>query len=252
MSLLWVTVQHGIEDLRTRPRHPDYIRCLRWRATWDTRCARSPDTQMPSVDLRGIALPPDQNHGFRPPARTGRDYSRIKCFSCGEFGHMQSRCQRPDSSLPFKPPGWHLQSDNQPPRDGNNSQGNSPIDRDITHTGLYMLHSAPLSSSYITSTSTAQSKDIVIIHTHPQSKTCTETCASFMDRQDMESEEVFSQDAEEQRSSADMDQDTDRSHTTIRPVGRSVDWSVSVDNQQSDEDIKQISGDGSLVSGGLD
>ena len=58
----------------------------------------------------------------------------------------------------------------------------------------------------------------------------------------MESQEVFSQDAEEQRSSADMDQDTDRSHTTIRPVGKSVDWSVSVDNQQSDEDVMQISG----------
>ena len=52
----------------------------------------------------------------------------------------------------------------------------------------------------------------------------------------------------EQQSSADMDQDTDRSHTTIRPVGKSVDWSVSVDNQQSDEDI----GCGSLVPGGLD
>ena len=58
MSLVWVTVQHGLEDLRTRPRHPAYNRCLHWRAAWDTRCARSPDTQMPSVDLRGIALPP--------------------------------------------------------------------------------------------------------------------------------------------------------------------------------------------------
>ena len=73
----------------------------------------------------GNRSPPDQNRGFRPPARTGRDYSRIKCFSCGEFGHMQSRCQRPDSTLPFKTAGWHLQSDNRPPRDGNNSPGNS-------------------------------------------------------------------------------------------------------------------------------
>ena len=68
---------------------------------------------------------PDQHHGFRPPARTGRDFSRIKCFSCGEFGHMQSRCQRPDATLPLRPAGWHLQSDNRPPRDGNNSPGNS-------------------------------------------------------------------------------------------------------------------------------
>ena len=116
------------------------------------------------------------------------------------------------------------------------------IDRDITHTGLYALHSAPLSSSYITSTSTAQSQDIIPIH--PQSKTCTETCASFTNQQDTKSQEVFSQDAEEQQSSADMDQDTDQSHTTIRPVGRPVDWSVSVDNQQTDEDIMQISGAG--------
>ena len=68
---------------------------------------------------------PDQHRGFRPPARTGRDFSRIKCFSCGEFGHMQSHCQRPDATLPFRPAGWHLQSDNRPPRDGNNSPGNS-------------------------------------------------------------------------------------------------------------------------------
>ena len=65
---------------------------------------------------------------------------------------------------------------------------------------------------------------------HLQSKTCTETCASFTDRQDIESQ--------------DTDQETDWSHTTIRPVGKSVDWSVSVDNQQTDVDIMQISGAG--------
>ena len=54
----------------------------------------------------------DQHRGFRQPVRTGRDFSRIKCFSCGEFGHMQSRCQKPDATLPFRPAGWHLQSDN--------------------------------------------------------------------------------------------------------------------------------------------
>ena len=57
MSLLWATVHHGIKDLRIRPRHPAYNRCLHWRVAWDTRCARSPDNQMPSVDLQGIALP---------------------------------------------------------------------------------------------------------------------------------------------------------------------------------------------------
>ena len=88
------------------------------------RCIRSPDNRMLNVDLRGIGPPPpppDQNRRFRPTARPVRDYSRIKCLSCGEFGHMQSRCRRPDSSLPFKPAGWQLQSDNRPPRDSNNS-----------------------------------------------------------------------------------------------------------------------------------
>ena len=60
----------------------------------------------------------------------------------------------------------------------------------------------------------------------------------------MESQEVLSRDAEEQQSSANTDQETDQSHTTTRPVGKSVDWFVAVDNQQADEDIMQISGVG--------
>ena len=55
----------------------------------------------------------------------------------------------------------------------------------------------------------------------------------------MESQEVLSPDAEEHQSSDDMDRDTDRSYTTIRPVCKSVDWSVAVDNQQTDEDVMQ-------------
>ena len=69
----------------------------------------------------GSQPPQNPQRGFRPTGRTGRDLSRIKCFSCGEFGHMQSRCQKPDASLPFRPPGWRLQSDSRPLHDGNNS-----------------------------------------------------------------------------------------------------------------------------------
>ena len=67
----------------------------------------------------------DQNRGFRSQTRTGRDYSKIKCFSCGQFGHMQSRCPQPDM-LPFKPAGWFLQSDSRQQRNGDNQPGNSP------------------------------------------------------------------------------------------------------------------------------
>ena len=73
--------------------------------------ARQPDAQRQPPGNRSF---PDQNRGFRLQARAGLDYSRIKCFSCGQFGHMQTRCPRPGSSLPFKPAGWQLQSDNRP------------------------------------------------------------------------------------------------------------------------------------------
>ena len=68
---------------------------------------------------------PNQDRGFRSQTRTGRDYSKVKCFSCGQFGHMQSRCPRPDASLPFKPAGWYLQSEGHQQRDGDTAPGNS-------------------------------------------------------------------------------------------------------------------------------
>ena len=42
------------------------------------------------------------NKEYRAPFRP-RDYSRTKCFSCGQLGHTQVRCPKPDSSLPFRP-----------------------------------------------------------------------------------------------------------------------------------------------------
>ena len=143
--------------------------------------ARQPDAQRQPPGNRSF---PDQNRGFRSQARTGRDYSRIKCFSCGEFGHMQSHCPRPDTSLPFRPPCWQLKSDNRPQRDGNNHQGN------LTHTGLCVLHSTPMSSSCITSTPTSHTPDTTIIPTKLHPISCTETCASTMVQDCEESQEV--------------------------------------------------------------
>ena len=67
----------------------------------------------------------NQDRVFRSQMRTGRDYSKVKCFSCGQFGHMQSGCPRPDASLPFKPAGWYLQSEGRQQRDGDTPPGNS-------------------------------------------------------------------------------------------------------------------------------
>ena len=41
-----MTVPHGTtEDLRNRPPHRHYNRCLHWHIGWDTRCVLSPDRQ---------------------------------------------------------------------------------------------------------------------------------------------------------------------------------------------------------------
>ena len=60
---------------------------------------------------------------YRAPFRP-RDYSRTKCFSCGQLGHTQVRCPKPDSSLPFRPSGWVDRSDGPQRNSGGSPQGN--------------------------------------------------------------------------------------------------------------------------------
>ena len=98
---------------------------------------RSDNTRQRSGSPRA-PFTPDQ--GYRPPFRPGRDFSRIKCFSCGQFEHTQAHCPRPDLSLPYKPAGWNMQSDNQQHQD-------NYLDRDLTLTGLNAIHQGSNSSS---------------------------------------------------------------------------------------------------------
>ena len=63
------------------------------------------------------------NRDYRAPFRP-RDYSRTKCFSCGQLGHTQVRCPKPDSSLPFRPSGWVDRSDGPQRNSGGPPQGN--------------------------------------------------------------------------------------------------------------------------------
>ena len=162
---------------------------------------------------------PDQNRGFRPPARTGRDYSRIKCFSCGEFGHMQSRLDQRvgTSNLVML----------TTVRETLNRSG---------HTGLYALHPAPLSSPHITSTSSSSTKkwiSCLLIHNplHVQ---------KHVDPKRIGRREYHGRYLHR----IQLVRRTKHTSRRFRPENRWNGKSGSVDDQQPEEDIMQISGKG--------
>ena len=81
------------------------------------------DNTLQSLGSPGVPFASGQ--GYLTPFRSSRDFSRIKCFSCGQMGHTQARCPKPDLTLPYKPAGWNMQSGSQLQRNNNPPQGNS-------------------------------------------------------------------------------------------------------------------------------
>ena len=54
----------------------------------------------------GVGRMPDQGLGQRP---VQRDWSAVKCFSCGNTGHSAVRCPKLDITFPFMLPGWRAE-----------------------------------------------------------------------------------------------------------------------------------------------
>ena len=208
--------------------------------------ARQVDTSRQPQGNRPFA---NQDREFRPQMRAGWDYSKVKCFSCGQFGHMQSCCPRPDAPLPFKPTGWYLQSDSRQQKDGDTPPGKLCLDWDLTHTGLYALHSAPILTSLVTSSPDSSSPNSGIINTHHSTTTDTEKGASMVDQGPVETQDVsVSGLADVTTASPEVTANTssgkDLPQTARGPSGLSVEWADSVDDRSMDEAVLQISGAG--------
>ena len=84
--------------------------------------------------------------------------------------------------------------------------------------------------------------DIMSTVTHQTA--CAETCESQTDQEEEISREIFPAVAGEDRPASETEDSADQGPLATVPARRSVDWSDSVDSQQSEEDIMQISGKG--------
>ena len=113
----------GVSDSAVSPSLQQML-ALAWRMGYEMRpIARRMDNTRPSPG--SPRAPFASGQGYRTPFRSGPDFFRIKCFSCGQMGHTQARCPKPDSTFAYKPTGWNMQSDSQQQRKNSPPHGNS-------------------------------------------------------------------------------------------------------------------------------
>ena len=129
------------------------------------------------------------SQGYSPPFRPIQDYSRIKCFSCGQFGHTQARCPKPDSTLPYNPASWNMHSDNQ--QHQRTTTGKLYLDWDLTHTGLTALHQGSISPSPPDHALRNSTRNSDIIDTILETDTDNRNSFLFLNQNDIKSTSKF-------------------------------------------------------------
>ena len=129
-----------IGDLRTHLHHLTYSRCSHWCVACDTRCARLPDNRTFSVDLRGTGHLPITIADFvLRHAQTGI----IHGSSASAVGNLVICRPAAQHRILHFPSSW--QAGIYSPITDHSATGTITrelsIDRDLTHTGLFALHS---------------------------------------------------------------------------------------------------------------
>ena len=126
-------------------------------------------------EMRLIARRANQPPGSPSPTfSAGMRLHQNQVFQVRSDGtYASSLAKETDSTLPFKPPGWNMQSDDPQQR----NTGKRHLDRDLTQTGLNAIHQDYVSSSSPDSTHTSE-----IFNSHHKSDSVIRNSVLFLDQ----------------------------------------------------------------------
>ena len=240
-----------IGDPRNRPPHRHYNRCSRWPVGWDTRCGRSLDSPMPQDSRREIDHslirtgdsvlrhgPVGTTPGSSALAADNSDICRPAVHSRTLHYHLSQRVGTFSPTVVNS--GMAITNRETPHRPGSHPHRSVRTSFDphfiFMHQIVFTLFTTGHGGHRITSI-------------YRQSTSCTETCASSADRDHTGSQEVSSHNVRDGTSASrtalqSVPLDQNQPGPVTQPVGRSVDWSRSVDDQLEKEAVMQISGAG--------